>query len=208
MATIKQGILGAFSGKVANVVGGSWKGIATMRKLPASVTNPRTAGQVNNRTEFGSIAKFASSINASIIKPLWDRFAVKMSGYNAFVMTNKGVFNQLGQFIGANLITSKGKLGATAIGTALYDALSHTVTVSWDGTPVGAYQLATDKAYILVVDSLGNVMGVNAGVTARAAEAITFDVEVPDPTSTHIYYYLAFSREDGSIVGDSTFSVQ
>jgi len=30
MGTIKRGILGGFSGKVANVVGTSWKGIALL----------------------------------------------------------------------------------------------------------------------------------------------------------------------------------
>ena len=31
MGTIKQGILGGFSGKVGTVVGSSWKGISYMR---------------------------------------------------------------------------------------------------------------------------------------------------------------------------------
>jgi hypothetical protein len=34
MGIIKQGILGGFSGKVGNVVGGTWKGIDYMRVLP------------------------------------------------------------------------------------------------------------------------------------------------------------------------------
>jgi hypothetical protein len=42
MGTIKQGILGGFSGKVGTVVGASWKGIAYMRSLPQKVKNPRT----------------------------------------------------------------------------------------------------------------------------------------------------------------------
>lgn len=38
MGTIKQGILGGFSGKVGNVVGASWKGIDYIRSLPSSVS--------------------------------------------------------------------------------------------------------------------------------------------------------------------------
>lgn len=205
MATIKQGILGAFSGKIANVVGGSWKGIATMRKLPASVTNPRTAGQVNNRNEFGSIAKFGSSINASIIKPLWDRFAVKMSGYNAFVMQNKGVFMSNGAFIAPNLVTSMGKLGQTVVGDCVYDPVDQAITVSWDPTPVGSYQLATDKAYIVIVDALGEVLGVRSAQDIRSTASITFQVSESKSPAPYAYVYLAFAREDGSIVGDSAF---
>jgi hypothetical protein len=40
MGKINQGILGGFSGKVGNVVGGSWKGIEYMRVIPASIANP------------------------------------------------------------------------------------------------------------------------------------------------------------------------
>lgn len=47
MGKINQGILGGFSGKVGNVIGGNWKGIDYMRVKPASVANPQTEGQVN-----------------------------------------------------------------------------------------------------------------------------------------------------------------
>ena len=52
MGTIKKGILGSFSGKVGNIVGASWKGIAYIRSLPASVRNPRTVKQVTQRSKF------------------------------------------------------------------------------------------------------------------------------------------------------------
>ena len=52
MGKIAQGILGGLSGKVGNVIGGSWKGIDYIRIKPSSVANPRTVGQVNQRTKF------------------------------------------------------------------------------------------------------------------------------------------------------------
>lgn len=70
MATIKQGILGGFSGRVGTIVGTSWKGIAVMKSLPLSVANPKTAGQVGQRTKFSSVVALASVILSSIIKPL------------------------------------------------------------------------------------------------------------------------------------------
>jgi hypothetical protein len=42
MGKISQGILGGISGKVGNVIGGSWKGIDYIRVKPSSVANPRT----------------------------------------------------------------------------------------------------------------------------------------------------------------------
>ena len=52
MGKINQGILGGFSGKVGNVIGGTWKGIDYMRVKPAHVTNPKTEGQVDQRSKF------------------------------------------------------------------------------------------------------------------------------------------------------------
>ena len=46
MAKVRQGILGGFRGRVGNIVGTGWKGIAVMKSLPLTVANPRTAGQV------------------------------------------------------------------------------------------------------------------------------------------------------------------
>lgn len=48
MGTIKQGILGGFSGKVGTVIGSSWKGISYMRSRAQSVKNPRTEGRWDN----------------------------------------------------------------------------------------------------------------------------------------------------------------
>ena len=57
MGTIKKGIMGGFSGKVGNIVGASWKGIAYIRSLPASVHNPRTEKQVTQRTRFSLMGR-------------------------------------------------------------------------------------------------------------------------------------------------------
>ena len=167
----------------------------------------RIVGKGNNRAEFGSIAKFGSSINASVIKPLWDRFSVKMSGYNSFVMQNKGVFLADGSFDSAKLITSMGKLGATVIGDSIYEPTSNSVTLSWSPTPEGSYQLATDKAYIVIVDSAGVVLATRSGLDLRSSAAITFTVAENTKPAPVVHAYLAFAREDGSIVGDSTHKV-
>ena len=57
MGKIGKGILGGVSGKVANVVGASWKGIDYLRAKPQSVANPRSVLQVNQRTK-GSRKKY------------------------------------------------------------------------------------------------------------------------------------------------------
>ena len=71
MGTIKKGIMGGFSGKVGNIVGASWKGIAYIRSLPASVHNPRTEKQVTQRNKFsliGRLTKFCDPYLPSLTK--------------------------------------------------------------------------------------------------------------------------------------------
>lgn len=55
MAKYNQGILGAFSGKVGSVVGGSWRGVAYIRSRPAKVSNPRTAAQTAVRQRLAAL---------------------------------------------------------------------------------------------------------------------------------------------------------
>ena len=88
MAIIKRGILGGFSNKIGNVVGTSWKGISVMRSLPQSVHNPKTEAQEEQRTNFAVASKLGSQLLDTVIKPFWDKRAIRMSGYNLWVQKN------------------------------------------------------------------------------------------------------------------------
>lgn len=57
MGKIRKGILGGFSGRVGNVIGGAWKGISYMRSEATSIANPRTTKQVEVRENFSVIGK-------------------------------------------------------------------------------------------------------------------------------------------------------
>ena len=96
MGIIRQGILGGFSGKVANVVGSSWKGIAIVKSLPLSVANPRTAAQVGQREKMAACVEALKPILSEVIKPLNDRFAGQMSGYNYSLQESIKAFNAAG----------------------------------------------------------------------------------------------------------------
>lgn len=206
MGIIRRGILGGFSGKVANVVGSSWKGIAVMRALPLSVTNPRTVGQVEQRSAFSLISKFASSILTVWVKPLWDRSAQSMSGYNAFIQQNVDVVKADNALIIEKLTMSKGKLGATPV-TAGIDSASSFVGLDWEGTPSGSYQMSTDKLYALVFDSENKLIGSSSGEASRSKANLSIDglqiVQGDDYTIV-----TAFAREDGTIVGDASVLIK
>ena len=202
MGIIRRGILGGFSGKVANVVGSSWKGIAVMRALPLSVTNPKTVGQVEQRSAFSIISKFASSILTVWVKPLWDRSAQSMSGYNAFIQQNVDIVKADVDLNIENLTMSKGKLGATPVAGGFVSA-SNQLNIAWDKVPSGSYQMASDRLYLLVFDNDNKLIYSSSGVVKRGDEILM--AENVDTTLGNNYYIVScFAREDGTIVGDAS----
>ena len=82
MGKISQGILGGLSGKVGNVIGGSWKGIDYIRIKPSSVTNPRTPGQVNQRNKFSATIEFLQP-NKDFLNVGYKAFAIKKTAFNS-----------------------------------------------------------------------------------------------------------------------------
>lgn len=206
MAILKQGILGGVKGKVGSVVGSSWKGIATLRSLPLSVTNPRTAAQVGNRNRFSDVVALATTLLSGIIKPLNDRFASAMSGYNLFVQRSRDCFTPAGIFVPANLILSRGKLGATDVISVVADEGNNFVSVLFRGELSNGYQTATDKAYVVVMASNGDVLGYSAGVSLRTDGEVEISLSRDLVENESISCYLSFLRADGTMCADSTFA--
>lgn len=89
MAKLSAGILSQPRGKVAGVVGASWKGIGYVRAkvVPA---NPNTAAQQTQRGKMAVVVKAAQYILATILIPYVTPFQKKMSGYNWFCKENIG----------------------------------------------------------------------------------------------------------------------
>ena len=204
MAVIKQGILGGFSGSVANVVGSSWKGKAVMKSKPLSVANPRTAAQTAQRSKMANIVAFASFILASIIKPLWDRFQTGQSGYNAFVKENLHLFEGPLPSPAADLVISKGKMEATPI-TQLSGFEGEKVSsIKWpDDSGIG-YKLADDKVFFVAFNERTAEVAFSSAefVRSDAAASVYFssDSEIGDV----IRGYLAFARADGTVVSNTS----
>ena len=77
-----RSILGEFSGKVGNVVYGSWKGIPYVRSMPESVANPRTVGQLEQRAKMTTIVKFLQPLKVFLRVGFKSKTA-NMSAFNA-----------------------------------------------------------------------------------------------------------------------------
>src|SRR5690554_1357826 len=211
MATIKQGILGAFSGKVGSVVGSSWKGIPVMKSLPPSVANPRTAKQIEQRSRMKACTAFSQAILADVIKPLNDRFASRMSGFNAFTSRNIACFEggELSQpeEIKISPVGNKAQL-IDAIGAEVKpgkkDARVEIETTSIAGT---GKALATDKPYVVIYNRTTRKAIGFALAPSRAVE--TYTMYLPDDEASPddvVDVWLAYLRDDGTVVFETAYA--
>lgn len=87
MGTINKGILGGFSGKVGNIVGGRWKGIDYMRSLGSRRTMTPTDKQKEQQMKFALIARFLQPL-ANLLAKSFRNYAIKMTGMNSAMSYN------------------------------------------------------------------------------------------------------------------------
>jgi hypothetical protein len=200
MGVIKRGVLGGFSGKVANIIGGSWKGIAYMRSMPLSVANPRTAGQVAQRGKLGVLVTVAKVLLVDIIKPLNDRFAKEMSGYNLFVMRNI-TFGESISWLYQNMKISEGNLtGFQNLGASA--GTSTVIGFTWSNNSSVGNANASDRVFITVYDETENQYIINSSFT-RGDLVATVSFANPVGAGVTVFAVLTFLSADGTRVANS-----
>lgn len=205
MAKLSQGILGGLRGKIGSVVGSSWKGIATLRAKALSISNPRTSLQVQQRKRFKTCVAMATVLLGPIIVPLWNRFAIKMSGYNSFVRDNLPAFAIEGELTPEFFHISKGKIAAPGIISVDHLMPSNTMNVSWDSSAILANQRATDIPFLVIGASDCTVF--YAGEVNDNFSAGSCNVLLPQSATEYgqLYVFLAFRRVDGTMVSNTSF---
>lgn len=202
MGVIKRGILGGFSGSVGNVVGSSWKGIATMKAKPLSVANPNTAGQVVQRTKMSNLVAFAKEILANIIKPLNDRFASGMSGFNLFTQRNIDLFTTAVPDPIDGIILSRGTLAPMALNNLTADRSNNEIKFDYSDNSGEGDALATDEAYAVVMNTdLGEITSASGGL--RNAGEWGFALPAGWLAGHNIQGWVSFRRADGTKVSDT-----
>ncbi|HZH69146.1 MAG TPA: DUF6266 family protein [Flavobacteriaceae bacterium] len=206
MGKINQGILGGFSGKVGNVIGGNWKGIDYMRVKPASVHNPRTEGQMDQRTRFAQVLQFLQPMK-DFIKVGYKNYAIKMTQFNSamsYILKNAVIGSFPNYTIDyANALISRGSLAGALNGSAT-SSTAGTIEFTWyDNSNEGNAQ-ATDKALILAYNKTkGEAVFVTDGALRTAG---TQTLTVPDDFSGDaVECFIAFISADGLSVSNSKY---
>lgn len=178
MGIIKGGILGGFSGKVGAVIGTSWKGIQVMKGIPASVANPNTAGQQEQRGAFKKTVYDATILLPTFIKAIWDRQAHQMSGYNLFVKKNVERVKTATGAYSLVLQCSIGKLNTANLIQTKLNSDSVEFAVEYD---LGRYGKPTDMIKV-VAYSMNRDGSLNEVVGSGEALAVSglIVVSIPD----------------------------
>ena len=205
MGIIWQGILGGVSGRVGNVIGSSWKGIPVLKSRPLSVANPRTTQQVHFRDRLTKLVAIASPINSSIIIPLWNRFASRMSGYNAFIQANSDAFNSSLAFVPASFSISRGRMASTAIINADIQTVNTECLVSYSPSITDSFQTSDDVPFAVITSNTGVLKGFKAGENARSDDSMLVTAVPGASFAVGDLCFLAFRRPDGSVVSNTSF---
>jgi hypothetical protein len=206
MGKINQGILGGFSGKVGNVIGGNWKGIDYMRVKPASVANPQTEGQVDQRSKFSTVLRFLQPMK-DFVKIGFKGYANKMTQFNSAMSYNlkNSITGSYPNFTidYANALISRGSLAGVLNGAA-NSASAGSVSFTWDDNSSDGNAQATDKSMLLVynADKDEAIFVTEGAVRNAGSQAIT----VPDSYSgDQVACFIAFISEDSISVANSKF---
>lgn len=148
MAKISAGILSTPRGKVAGVVGASWKGVGYIREK-VKPANPNTAAQQTQRSLMKNCVHFAQLILADVLIPFVSPFQKHQSGYNWFVKQNIKMFSEEFPYNGALKFTA-GTLTTPSVTASISNGV---LEASYGIDPNPAASDETLKVCGLVVDT-------------------------------------------------------
>jgi hypothetical protein len=206
MGKISQGILGGLSGKVGNVIGGSWKGIDYIRIKPSSVANPRTVGQVNQRNKFSATIQFLQP-NKGFLNVGYKAFAVKKTAFNAamsYILGNAITGTAPNFNVDYSLaLLSKGNL-STPLNPTSDLATAGQVTFGWDDNSADGNANTTDKAMVLAYNpsKKESIYLLDGAIRTATTQVLTLPASYTGDT---IELFMAFVSENGSIVSNSVY---
>lgn len=203
MGTIKQGILGGFSGKVGTVVGSTWKTVHYMRALAVSVSDPRTEKQVRQRTKFSMAVNFLRTFTP-FVRIGYNMYAQNQSGFNAalsYVMKNALTTNGAVITINYNkVMVSRGSLMPAFNPVATI--AENKASFSWDDNSGMGDAQETDLVMLLAYNKDKGEAVYNPAAAMRSALKAELAIPVSWKNDA-LAVYLGFCSADGKNVSNS-----
>ncbi|MBI9069834.1 MAG: hypothetical protein JEZ09_21250 [Salinivirgaceae bacterium] len=206
MGKINQGILGGFSGKVGNVIGGNWKGIDYMRVKPASVANPQTEGQVDQRAKFSTVLRFLQPMT-DFVRVGFKLYATKMTQFNSAMSFNlknaiTGTYPNFSIDFSKALVSRGALTGAT--GANAESNSSEEVEFTWSDNSSSGNANANDKAILLVYNADKNMAIYDTAGAIRSTGVQTLILPAKF-SGEDVEAFIGFISDDGKEVSNSAY---
>lgn len=206
MATMNNGILGGFSGKLGTVIGGTWRGVSYMRSLPTvkknrKATDAQSDQQVRFRLAMQLVRKMAplqlQSFENTSNKLTKRNFALQQILAQAIGGLYPDFFIDL-----SKVQVAKGSLIKADNPTVNPLALG-TLTFSWKDTTGLGNSSADDKAILVTFcPEIGEFM-FNTNAANRSDSNGILDARFFSGKEVHTW--IAFRSADGKRCADSTY---
>jgi hypothetical protein len=178
MATFSKGILDGFNGRVGNVVGSTWKGKSVMKIRPATVTNPNTERQQNQRARFGLVGRFTQA-HRNLIRMGFRAYTKDMTASNAAMSYN--LANAVaGQFPDLSIDFSKVRISmgslAPVSGVTVASESVASVSLTWLDNSQANNASETDQLIVSLYDAVTNEVVYVPGCASRSQAVATLNL--------------------------------
>lgn len=205
MGSIKQGILGGFSGKVGSVIGSNWKGISYMRGIALNVKDARSPKQLVQRGKFAFAVAFLKPMK-SFIDVGFKSYAVQQTAMNAALSyTLKNAITGISPDFGidySKVMVSKGGLELPPKIQMVNN--EGEVALSWNDNSGVGNASDTDFAMPLVYNANKCTAIYDMVSSCRGDEGVGLSYP-SDWVGDTVHVYLTFVSEDSSLVSDSVY---
>ena len=206
MGKINQGILGGVPGKVGNVIGGTWKGIDYLRIKPSSIANPRSEGQVDQRSKFSTVLRFLQPMT-DFLRVGFKLYASGMTQFNAAMSynLNNAITGAYPNFMidYSQALVTRGNLTGV-LNPIISPNTPEQVEIFWQDNSGSGSAQSTDKAMIVVLNQAkGQAIYVTNG-PSRSATTATIDLP-SDFLGDTVEIFLGFISADGTKVSNSQY---
>jgi hypothetical protein len=170
MARYTKGALGAFSGKLGNVVGSNWRSIDYLRSLPRPSKKPASPLQLAQRLRFAIAVGFLQPIKDVLNVGFGDNKRGRSTGYNEAVkiMLKEAVIGQYPDFEidYENLTLSKGNLAAL-ISLDMVEESPMNIAITWEYFANSFNSFEDDDVVILIYNKTKKLFSIYEDVQRR-----------------------------------------
>jgi hypothetical protein len=205
MATIKNGILGGFKGKIGTAVGYQIGDESFIRALPIRRAKP-TKNELVNRAKFKLVQDILNPLK-DFLKVGFKNYGTKTGGFRSAVSYTRKialVADDTGIYIDPSLLKVSGGDLPQAVNPSVLFEDPMLITFSWDISNI-TYEHTSDQAMVVVYD-MENKMAITRIFDGAFRRDGALTIEIPnDFKGKEVHMYIGFVSDDREKQSDSQY---